>query len=214
MGIVGATVMPHAIYLHSALTSEHAVRMAPYGRRRFLTYQRLDVVLALGAAGLVNMAMLATAAKLFNHSRWQHLDSLATAHRGLLHLAGGTTAVVFAASLFASGASSSAVGTYAGQAIMDGFLNRTISLTLRRALTMAPAVTILIAGVNPTAALLASQVVLALGIPFALIPLIWFTSRPKLMGEHVNSAFLTTAATAVAAVIIGLDATLIYQQLR
>lgn len=214
VGIVGATVMPHAIYLHSSLTSEHAVRMAPYGRRRFLTYQRLDVVLALGAAGLVNMAMLATAAKLFNHSPWQHLDSLATAHQGLLHLAGGTTAVVFAASLFASGASSSAVGTYAGQAIMAGFLNRTISLTLRRALTMAPAVTILIAGVNPTAALLGSQVVLALGIPFALIPLIWFTSRPKLMGEHVNSAFLTLAATAVAAVIIGLDATLIYQQLR
>lgn len=212
VGIVGATVMPHAVYLHSGLTRDRARGASPARRLRLLAAQRADVLLALGLAGGVNMAMLAVAARLFHRSQWGELSSLAQTHAGLAHLAGGGVALTFACALFASGASSSTVGTYAGQVIMDGFTGRSVPITLRRALTMAPAVALLAAGADPTAALLDSQIVLSFGIPFALVPLVWFSARRSVMGEHANSAALTAVAVGVAAVITALDAVLVVQQ--
>jgi manganese transport protein len=212
VGIVGATVMPHVIYLHSALTKGRTPVKDEAERTRVLRFQRTDVVVALGIAGVVNMAMLAVAAKLFHGTPgWSHVDTILGAHAGFSHLVGGTAALAFAVALLASGASSSSVGTYAGQVVMAGFIDRRISLFARRALTMAPALIVLGIGVGPTGALVLSQVVLSFGIPFALVPLLLLTRRRDVMGVHVNRAATTALAATIAALITGLNVFLLAQ---
>jgi manganese transport protein len=212
VGIIGATVMPHAIYLHSALTQGRMPVRNDEERARVLRFERTDVIVALGLAGLVNMAMLAVAAKLF-HGRpgWSHTDTIQGAHAGFSSLVGGTAALAFAVALLASGASSSSVGTYAGQVVMAGFVNLRLSVFLRRALTMVPALVVLGIGVSPTSALVLSQVVLSFGIPFALVPLLLLTRRRDVMGAHVNRLPTTVVAVAVTALITALNVFLLAQ---
>jgi manganese transport protein len=212
VGIIGATVMPHAIYLHSALTKGRTPVRDEAERSRVLRFERADVIVALGLAGLVNMAMLAVAAKLFHGTPgYSHLDTIRAAHAGFSDLVGGTAALAFAVALLASGTSSSSVGTYAGQVVMAGFVNLRISLFTRRALTMLPALVVLAVGVSPTDALVLSQVVLSFGIPFALIPLLLLTRRRDVMGVHVNRLPTTVVAAAIAALITGLNGFLLAQ---
>jgi len=213
VGIIGATVMPHVIYLHSALTNGRVAVRNDAERRRVLRFERLDVAIALGLAGLVNMAMLAMAAKLFHTPALQGIETIQGAHAQIGHLVGGAAALAFAVALLASGASSSSVGTYAGQIVMVGFINIRIPLVLRRTVTMLPALTVLAIGLNPTSTLILSQVVLSFGIPFALIPLVILTSRRDVMGVHVNSGITRLAAWGCAALITGLNLFLISQQL-
>ncbi len=211
VGIIGATVMPHAIYLHSALTQERMPCRDDSERRRVLRFERTDVILALSLAGAINVAMLAVAAQLFHGSGHTGVDTLQGVHAGLATLVGGGAALAFAVALFASGASSSSVGTYAGQVVMAGFINVRISLYVRRVVTMIPALAVLALGVSPTSALVLSQVVLSFGIPFALIPLVLLTSRRDVMGAHVNGRLTTWLAWAMAALITGLNVFLLYQ---
>jgi len=212
VGIIGATVMPHAIYLHSALTKGRMPVRDDAERGRVLRFERTDVIVALGLAGLVNMAMLAVAAKLFhNQPGYSDVSTIQQAHAGFGHLVGGTAALAFAVALLASGASSSSVGTYAGQVVMAGFVNLRIPLLLRRAVTMIPAIVVLALGVSPTSALVLSQVVLSFGIPFALIPLLLLTRRRDVMGIHVNRHTTTTIAVAIAALIAALNVFLLAQ---
>jgi manganese transport protein len=213
VGIIGATVMPHVIYLHSALTNGRMACRNDSERRRVLRFEKLDVVIALACAGIINMAMLAVFAKLFHTSALSGIETIGAAHAQLGHLVGGGAALAFAVALFASGASSSSVGTYAGQVVMSGFLKVNIPLLVRRAVTMVPAIVILAVGMSPTAALVLSQVVLSFGIPFALVPLVMLTSRGDVMGVHVNRRLTTVAAFTIAALITLLNAFLIYQQL-
>ena len=169
------------------------------------------MILALGVAGLINVAMLAVAAQLFHtggHSG--SAETLQGVHTGLSHLVGGGAALAFAVALFASGASSSSVGTYAGQVVMSGFVKVRISLYVRRLVTMIPALAVLALGVSPTSALILSQVVLSFGIPFALIPLVLLTSRRDVMGGHVNQPLTTRIAWAMAALIVALNVFLLY----
>jgi manganese transport protein len=209
--ILGATVMPHAIYLHSALTKSRTPGRDDTERRRVLKFARLDVLTALGLAGLVNMAMLAVAARAFHTPALSSLATIGQAHADLSKLAGGTAALAFAAALLASGVSSSSVGTYAGQIIMEGFTGLRVPLVARRAITMLPALAILASGTNVTVALVLSQVVLSFGIPFALIPLVALTSRRPIMGAHVNRLATTICAGASIAVIIALNALILVQ---
>jgi manganese transport protein len=212
VGIIGATVMPHVIYLHSALTQGRMPCRDDKERNRVLRFERLDVIIALGLAGLVNMAMLAVAAKLFHTPALSGLSTIPQAHAEFGHLVGGTAALAFAVALLASGASSSSVGTYAGQVVMAGFINIRIHLLLRRAITMIPAIAVLAAGMNPTNALVLSQVVLSFGIPLALIPLVMLTSRRDVMGTHVNRRATTVIAWSCAIIISALNVFLLYQQ--
>jgi manganese transport protein len=212
VGIIGATVMPHAIYLHSALTNGRMPVRDDGERRRVLRFERVDVLVALALAGLVNLAMLAVAAKLFHTPGLSGLTGIPQAHAELGRLVGGGAALAFAVALLASGASSSSVGTYAGQVVMAGFINLRIPVMLRRAITMIPALIVLGVGVNPTDALVLSQVVLSFGIPVALVPLVVMTSRRKIMGVHVNGPVVTVLAYGVAAAITAMNAFLIYQQ--
>jgi manganese transport protein len=213
VGIIGATVMPHVIYLHSALTDGRMPCRNDHERRRVLRFERLDVVIALGLAGLVNIAMLAVAAKLFHGHGLTHVATIQDAHLQFGHLVGGTAALAFAVALLASGTSSSSVGTYAGQVVMAGFINVRIPLVLRRAITMLPAFAVLAAGMSPTGVLILSQVVLSFGIPLALIPLVMLTCRRDVMGVHVNSVPTTILAWSSAALITSLNLFLLYQQL-
>ena len=210
VGIVGATVMPHVVYLHSALTKSR-VSVADDGeRRQLLRYQRLDVLVALGAAGLINLAMLVVAAALFSHSGRGGATAVAggsieAAHADLGRLVGGGAALAFAVALLASGLSSSSVGTYAGQVVMRGFAGRSVPLFARRAVTMLPALIVLAAGLPPTASLVISQVVLSFGIPFALVPLVALTRRRDIMGALVNLRITTCAAVGTAGLIIAMN---------
>jgi manganese transport protein len=213
VGIIGATVMPHAIYLHSALTKNRMPMRDESEQRRVLRFERLDIVIALACAGLVNMAMLAVAAKLFHSTGHTGVDSIQAAYHGFGNQVGGLAALAFAVALFASGASSSSVGTYAGQVVMSGFINIRISVLLRRLVTMVPALVVLALGVNPTDALILSQVVLSFGIPLALIPLVMLTMRRDVMGVHVNTRLTTTAGVGLAALITVLNLFLIYKQI-
>jgi manganese transport protein len=203
-GILGATVMPHVIYLHSALTKTRA-QAAAGTLGRALRFQRVDTLVALGAAGLVNLAMLVIAARLFFGSGIPGTDTLEGIHAGLGLTLDRYAALAFAIALLASGFASSSVGTYAGQVVMQGFIGRSIPLTLRRILTMAPAMLVLLAGADPTTALVWSQVVLSFGVPFALIPLVLLTRRRDVMGGHANRPAVTALATVIAALIIALN---------
>jgi len=208
-GIIGATVMPHVVYLHSALTKNRVAVRDDDERREVLRFQRLDVFVGLGAAGVINLCMLLIAASLFNATGHSGVDSLEAAHAGLGQLIGGGAALAFAVALLASGLSSSSVGTYAGQVVMQGFINRRIPLFLRRGLTMLPALVVLGLGLPTTASLVASQVVLSFGIPFALVPMIMLTRRADVMGALVNRRITTVAASVIAVLIIALNVYLI-----
>ena len=211
VGIIGATVMPHVVYLHSALTKSRTACRDDAERRRLVRFQRLDVVIALGAAGLVNLAMLFVAASLAHRSGGLGGgDSIPAAHEMLGRLAGGGAALAFAVALLASGLSSSSVGTYAGQVVMQGFLGQRIPLFLRRGLTMLPALVVLGAGFPPTASLVISQVVLSFGIPFALVPLVLLTRRTDIMGPLVNHRLTTVAAACVTVLVVSLNVYLLY----
>ena len=212
VGIIGATVMPHVIYLHSALTQGRMPVQNEQERTRVLKFERLDVIIALGLAGIVNMAMLAVAAKLFHTPALSGLSTIPAAHAEFGRLVGGGAALAFAVALLASGASSSSVGTYAGQIVMAGFINVRIPVMVRRALTMIPALIVLAAGMNPTDALVLSQVVLSFGIPLALVPLVILTCRRSVMGVHVNRQLTTVLAWGCAILITGLNLFLLYQQ--
>jgi manganese transport protein len=213
VGIIGATVMPHAIYLHSALTQGRMPVRDDRERRQVLGFERIDVIVALGLAGIINLAMLAVAAKLFHTNGLTGVDTIQGAHETFGRLVGGTAALAFAVALLASGASSSSVGTYAGQIVMAGFINVRIPLLVRRAVTMIPALIVLAIGVSPTSALVLSQVVLSFGIPFALVPLVLLTRRRDVMGAHVNRTLTTSVAGAIAALIIALNFFLLYRQI-
>ncbi len=201
VGIIGATVMPHVIYLHSALTQSR-VRCASRAEKRIvLRFQRLDVIVAMSLAGVINLSMLFVAAALFHGSGAAHVDSIEAAHAGLGRLVGGGAALAFAFALLASGLSSSSVGTYAGQVVMQGFIRRRIPLFLRRAVTMAPSLVVLAIGVSPTDTLVISQVFLSFGIPFALIPLVLLTRRRDVMGGFVNG-WLTSGLLGLCVTVI------------
>jgi manganese transport protein len=210
-GILGATVMPHVIYLHSALTQERIPARDEHERRHLFRFLRIDVLIAMALAGVVNMLMLVIAASLFHGSSLADVDTIEGAHAGFEQLVGGGAALAFACALLASGMASSSVGTYAGQVIMQGFIARTIPLALRRLVTMAPALTVLAIGLDPTRALVISQVILSFGIPFALVPLIWLTRQRDVMGELVNHRATTIVASLVAAAIIALNIFLLWQ---
>ena len=212
VGIVGATVMPHVIYLHSALTNGRVKTHNDAERARVLRFARVDVLIALTLAGLINLAMLAVAAKLLHTPGLSGTSTIEAAHADFGRLAGGGAALAFAVALLASGASSSSVGTFAGQVVMAGFVGLRIPMVLRRTLTMLPALVILAIGVSPTNALVLSQVVLSFGIPFALVPLVVLTSRRAIMGAQVNRPLTRVVAFAVAAAITAMNVFLIVQQ--
>jgi manganese transport protein len=212
-GILGATVMPHVIYLHSALT-QHRIAVRDDGERReLLRFQRLDVTVAMGLAGLVNISMLIIAAALFHAGGLTGVDSIEGAHAQFGKLVGDGSAIAFALALLASGLASSSVGTFAGQVVMQGFIARTIPILLRRTITMAPALIVLALGLDPSRSLVISQVVLSFGIPFALVPLVLLTRRRDVMGALVNRGVTTALAAIVAALIIGLNGFLLYETL-
>lgn len=210
-GILGATVMPHVIFLHSALTQGRIVTREPRQMKRLYRFELVDVVAAMGTAGLVNAAMLIMAAATFYHVGLSNIASLEEAYRTLTPLLGSAASVVFAVSLLASGLSSSTVGTMAGQVIMQGFLHRKISVWLRRLLTIIPTLIIIALGLDPTRTLIISQVVLSFALPFAIIPLVLFTRRRDLMGVLTNHRITTVAAGIAAAIIIALNIFLLYE---
>ena len=203
-GILGATVMPHVIYLHSSLTQARVHARDGGERRALMRYTIVDVLLAMGLAGLVNMAMLVIAASLF-HAGGHDVQTIEQAYAGFHDLVGPEAALALALALLASGLASSSVGTHAGQVVMQGFIGRRIGMLLRRSITMAPSLIVLGIGVDPTKALVMSQVVLSFGIPFALIPLVLFCRDRALMGSLVNRRTTTAAAFLVAAVVVGLN---------
>jgi manganese transport protein len=214
VGIIGATVMPHVIYLHSALTQKRIVGANPSARKKIFRFEQIDVVIAMGIAGLINMAMLTTAAAVF-HSRGLFTigNDLGQVFQGLDHYVGGHAGLIFGIALLASGVSSSSVGTLSGQVVMQGFIRYQIPIFLRRAITMIPAMVVIGIGYDPTHALVLSQVFLSFGIPFALVPLVIFTRNPNLMGTLVNHRLTSYAAYAVASVIIVLNVYLLTQTL-
>lgn len=206
VGILGATVMPHVIYLHSSLTQNRIRVTTPELQRKLFRFELIDVLIALTIAGAVNAAMLIMAAATFYYAGLSEVASIEDAYRTLEPLLGSAASVVFGISLLAAGLSSSTVGTMAGQVIMQGFLKRHIPLWLRRGLTIIPSLIVIGIGLDPTRTLVVSQVVLSFGIPFALVPLVMFTQRRDIMGETlVNRRLTTIAAWCVAALIIGLN---------
>jgi manganese transport protein len=210
-GILGATVMPHVIYLHSALTQGRIVTRDPPLLKKLLRFEMIDVIIAMGLAGFVNAAMLIMAASTFFLAGLSNVGTIEEAHRTLAPLLGQASSWVFAISLLASGLSSSTVGTMAGQVIMQGFLRRHISIWIRRGVTMLPALIAIVIGLEPTRTLVVSQVVLSFGIPFALVPLVMFTRRKDLMGVLVNHRLTTIIAGIIAGLIISLNIFLLYQ---
>jgi manganese transport protein len=210
-GILGATVMPHVVFLHSSLT-QHRIRVAqPDRARRLFRFEVADVLIAMSIAGLVNGAMLILAANTFFAQGLTDVGTLEEAHRTLIPLLGGLSSTVFAIALLASGLSSSTVGTMSGQVIMQGFLHRRIPVWVRRLVTMLPALVVIAVGLDPTRTLVISQVVLSFGLPFALVPLVLFTRRRDLMGPLTNHPITTMAATTVTALIVLLNGFLLLQ---
>nr|WP_235514268.1 Nramp family divalent metal transporter [Deinococcus sp. Leaf326] len=210
VGIIGATVMPHVIYLHSALTQGRVPTRSDEEKRRLSRLNRVDVIVAMGFAGLINMSMLAVAAATFYGKNIENAGDLETAYQTLTPLLGPAAAVAFAVALLASGLSSSAVGTMAGQVIMQGFVGFSIPLWIRRTLTMLPAFIVILLGLDPTATLILSQVILSFGVPFALVPLLLFTARRDVMGALVSRPIITALGWLFASVIIGLNLYLLW----
>lgn len=213
-GILGATVMPHALYLHSALTQKRVPAVDAAERRHLLRHQRIDICLAMGLAGLANVAMLVLAAAVSGGGGGGHAmhgGDLAEMHALLRDVLGPGGSHAFAIALLASGFASAGVGTLSGQVVMQGFVRRSIPLGVRRAVTLLPALAVLGAGVDPTRALVLSQVVLSFGLPFALIPLVLLTRRADVMKELVNHRLTTCSAVAGAALIVGLNGFLLLQ---
>ena len=210
-GIIGATVMPHVVYLHSALTQKRIVGRNEDEKRRILGFEKVDVVIALSLAGLVNLSMMIVAAALFHTSGLTGVDSIDGAYDALRSLVSVNAATIFGIALVASGFASSSVGTMAGQVVMQGFIQRRIPIFVRRAVTLAPALLVLGIGLDPTEALVGSQVVLSFGIPFALVPLLMVARRVDIMGSLVNPRWLTGLAGAIAALIIALNVFLLQQ---
>lgn len=212
-GILGATVMPHAIFLHSALMQNRIVAKDSQQLRRLYRFEIIDVLVAMSVAGLVNAAMLVMAAATFFEQGLHDVGTIEEAHRTLQPLLGSAASWVFAISLLASGLSSSSVGTMAGQVIMQGFLHWHIPVWIRRLVTMAPSLIVIALGLDPTRTLVLSQVVLSFGLPFAIIPLVMFTARREVMGVLVNRHFTTVLVSIVAGLIIALNLYLLYQTL-
>src|SRR6478752_2552065 len=204
VGILGATVMPHVIYLHSALTQNRIVPRNEGEARRLMHYTRIDVLIAMTIAGLINIAMLVMAASVFFDSGIVNVVSLEGAHKTLEPILGAASSTLFALALLGSGLSSSTVGTMSGQVVMQGFVSFSIPVWVRRLVTMIPAFVVIAIGADPSRTLVLSQVVLSFGIPFALIPLVMFTSKREIMGGLVNHRVTTVVATIVAALISGL----------
>jgi manganese transport protein len=210
-GILGATVMPHVIFLHSALTQNRIPTKNDGELKRLFRFQLLDVTIAMGLAGLVNGAMLIMASSTFHAHGLQGIGSIEEAYRTLTPLLGSAASIVFAISLLASGLSSSTVGTMAGQVIMQGFIHRTIPIWVRRVVTMTPPIIVIAIGLDPTRTLVLSQVVLSFGLPFAVIPLVMFTRQKEAMGILVNHKITTIIASIVASLIVALNLFLLYQ---
>jgi manganese transport protein len=212
-GILGATVMPHVIYLHSALTQDRVIAKDDAQRRRLFRFEVVDILVAMGIAGFVNVAMLLMAAVTFHGTGLVSADDdlILRSYETLTPILGNGASFIFGISLIAAGLSSSTVGTMAGQVIMRGFLGWQIPIWIRRGVTMLPALIVIALGVDATRTLVISQVVLSFGIPFALIPLVLFTRRPALMGSLVNRRLTTLAASAVAVVIVSLNLFLLEQ---
>jgi manganese transport protein len=210
-GILGATVMPHAIFLHSALTQKRIVVREPAQLRRLYRFELADVGIAMVVAGLVNAAMLIMAADTFYNAGLTSVGSIEQAYKTLEPLLGSAASVVFAISLTASGLSSSTVGTMAGQVIMQGFLHRHVAVWVRRLVTMAPALVVIGLGWDPTRVLVLSQVVLSFGLPFAIVPLLMFSRRADIMGVLVNGRLTTALLGLVTVVVVTLNGYLIYQ---
>jgi manganese transport protein len=208
-GILGATVMPHVIYLHSALTQELGDPSDESRLRRMLRSQRIDVAIALGIAGVINVLMVVVAAATFHDRGLVRTTGLDQAYRTLTPVLGSAASAVFAVALLASGLSSSAVGTFAGQVIMQGFLHRTIPLWIRRVVTLVPALVVVAVGVDPTRALVISQVVLSFGIPPALIPLAWLTGRASVMGPFRNRFGISAIVWSLVFLIVALNVLLL-----
>ncbi|MET0254777.1 MAG: Nramp family divalent metal transporter [Luteibacter sp.] len=208
VGIIGATVMPHALFLHSGLTERRARPKDDGERRRIIRLSNLEVILALSVAGLINLAMVVMAAGAF-HGSHPDVARIETAYQTLVPLLGGAAATIFLVSLVASGFSSSVVGTMAGQMIMQGFVDFRIPIWLRRAITMLPSFAVVIAGVDATRALVLSQVALSIALPFPMIALVWFTSRRDVMGVFRNGALVLGLAAIAALVVLGLNVLLL-----
>jgi manganese transport protein len=212
VGIIGATVMPHAIYLHSGLTQARVPVRSDDDRRLVLRYSNREVVIALSMAGLVNMAMVMMASSAF-HAGHPEVAEIETAYHTLTPLLGAAAAGIFLISLIASGISASTVGTLAGQIIMQGFVGFRIPLWLRRLVTMLPAFAVIALGAQPTRALVISQVVLSIALPLPMISLIIFTSRADVMGAFANGRLTRVIAIFATALVLALNAVLIYQSL-
>lgn len=211
-GILGATVMPHAIYLHSSLTQSRVIGRSEAEKKKIFKFEFFDIVIAMVIAGAINISMLVIAAALF-HKRGMDVSDLDVVYHELSTLIGPTAAVSFGLGLLIAGLASSAVGTMSGDVVMQGFINRRIPLYLRRAITMAPPILIIALGLNATVALVWSQVILSFGIAFALIPLIIFTSNPKIMGGLVNRKWVTYTSWVIAAITVALNLFLIYSSI-
>jgi len=208
-GMLGATVMPHAVYLHSALARDRHGLVAPGRQRALLLATRYDVGLAMLLAGAINLAMLLLAATSLPGAGID--GSLTSAHDAVGRQLGSSVALLFALALLASGLASTAVGGYAGAVVMQGLLRRRVPLAVRRAVTLVPALVVLAAGVDPTTALVLSQVVLSFGIPFALVPLVLLTARRSVMGSAVNHPATTAVAVCAASAVVILNVALIGQ---
>jgi manganese transport protein len=206
VGIIGATVMPHVIYLHSSLTQNRIVGANPDARRKIFRFEMVDIMIAMGIAGVINLAMLATAASVF-HTRGMFGagNDLGQVFGDFNQYLGAHSGMVFGLALLASGVASSCVGTMSGQVVMQGFIHRQIPIFARRAITMIPALILIGVGFSPTRALVLSQVFLSFGIPFALIPLLFFTGDKGLMGSLVNRRPVVVLAGMVTALIVGLN---------
>jgi manganese transport protein len=209
-GILGATVMPHAIYLHSALTQNRIVVKDPIQLKRLFRFELIDVFVAMGMASLINGAMLIMAASTFHTQGLTHIGTIEEAYKTLEPLLGKASSAIFGISLLAAGLSSASVGTMAGQVIMQGFLHREIPVWLRRLVTMIPSLIVIGLGLDPTQTLVISQVLLSFGLPLAVIPLVMFTSRRDLMGVLINKRITTIAASFIAGLIVLLNLFLIY----
>lgn len=206
VSIVGATVMPHVIYLHSALVRRRVTSESDAAKRRIFRFEIIDVVCAMGLAGLINLSMLAMAAAVFfTRGDTTAGEDIGAVVAGLNTFIGDHAGILFGIALLVSGIASSCVGTMSGQVVMEGFLHRRIPVFIRRAVTMIPALVLLAVGFSPTRALVLSQVFLSFGIPFALIPLVIFTANKKLMGKLANRRLTNIAAGVVAGIIVGLN---------